>query len=122
MDENKKLIEKVQELEKQLNYFQRDAANRGFYALNRIVNAQIDYLNEVNLKTLIGTNAKEDKEYERAEKIWNGLDKLILSLNTLKETLNVSGDENKDTQKRFVPRVSPESIAGALGNTAGQLS
>jgi hypothetical protein len=122
MDENKKLIERVQELEKQLEFFQKDSTLRGFYALNRIVNVQIDYLNEFNLKSTIGTNSKEDKEYDRAEKIWNGLDKLILSLDNLKKTLNVSGDEKRDNieDKKFIPRVSPESIAHVLGNTAGK--
>jgi hypothetical protein len=122
MDENKKLIERVQELEKQLGYFQKDASLRGFYALNRIVNMQIDYLNDFNLKTLIGQYSKEDKEYERAEKIWSGLDKLIISLNDLKEKLSVVGDSEKDKpeDKKFTARVSPESIAHVLGGSAGQ--
>jgi hypothetical protein len=121
MDE-KKMSQEIEELRKQLDYFRNDGALRGYYALNRIVNMQVDYLNDFNLKTQIGTNAKDDKEYDRANKIWDGMEKLITSLNSLKTILNVSGDEVKDTEKKHVARVSPESIANVLGNTAGQQS
>jgi hypothetical protein len=122
MDEIKRLQQENELLKKKLSLFENDATFRGYYALNRIVNAQVDYMNAFDITTHIGSNAKDgDKVYERASKMWEGLEGLITSLNKLKTELSVSGDEEKD-KKKVIPRTSPESIANVLGNTAGQQS
>jgi hypothetical protein len=122
MDETSKLQQENELLKKKLSLFENDAVFRGYYALNRIINAQVDYINSFDITHHIGTNAKDgDKVYERASKMWEGLEGLITSLNKLKTELSVSGDEEKD-KKKIIPRTSPESVANALGNTAGQQS
>lgn len=71
---------------------------RGFYAYNRIINAQIDILEDFDLKTEIKKIKvdKEDKFYERVETMIEKLSTHLTKINTLKSELNLSGNEKKD--------------------------
>lgn len=121
MDELKKLQQENEALKNKLSLFENDAVFKGYYALNRIVNAQADYLNRFDFGKEIAITTKDDKTYERANKVWDGLEGLLTSLNKLKVELGATGDEEKDTKKKVIMiRTSPESIADVLGNTAGQ--
>lgn len=119
MDEDEKLKKQVDVLEKKLALYEKDATYRGFYALNRIVNQQVDYLNGFNLKEQISKSPKDDKEFDRANSIWKELKGLINNLNDLKSELRINDEEEKE---RFLKNkiTTPESIANVLGNSAGQ--
>ena len=86
-------------LEQRLALYEKDAAVRGYYAINRIVNLQVDYVNSFDIKSNIGKDPKEDKIYDRAKGIWEGLEPMIMSLAKLKETLRLTGDELRDNKK-----------------------
>lgn len=119
MDEVKELKQKIDVLEKRLAWYEKDATYRGFYALNRIVNQQVDYLNKFNLADEIKNNPKDDKVYDRAKGIWESFKTLIGDLNSLKADLGLRDEE--EIERRIQNRnISPESIANVLGNTAGQ--
>ena len=119
MDEAKELKQKIDVLEKRLAWYEKDATYRGFYALNRIVNQQVDYLNKFNLEKEIGQSPKEDKVYDRAKGLWESLKTIIGDLNSLKVELGLRDEE--EVERRIQNRnISPESIADVLGNTAGQ--
>jgi len=98
-DELKESQKRIEVLEQKLSLYETDATMRGFYSLNRIVNQQIDYLNSFNLKTEISSNPKEDKAYDRAKGLWEGLKGLISDLNSLKSELKITGDEDKDKKR-----------------------
>lgn len=98
-DELKDLQAKVSILEKRLSWYEQDSTVRGFYALNKIVNQQIDILNDFNLKFEIIQNPKEDKKYDRVEGIWTKINTMITNLNQLKLDLRITGDEEKDKKK-----------------------
>ncbi len=94
----KDLEKKVIVLEQKVQRYEKDAVFRGYYALNNIVNQQIDILNGINLKTEIGSNPKEDKQYDRVKGIWEGLKGMIIDLNGLKADLKITGDETFDNK------------------------
>jgi hypothetical protein len=121
MDEIKKLQEENDSLRKRLEMFERDAQFSGYYTLNRITNEHIEVLNEFDWKAALKSLDKDDKTFERATKMADGLEGKIMSLQKIKEVLKIIGDdEAKDVAKKVIVRTSPEMMADVLGNTAGQ--
>lgn len=105
IDELKKLLEaekrKVAALEQKLSLYQKDATIRGYYVQNKVVNQQIDLLDNFNLDKEIKLNPKEDKFYDRAMSLSDNLPKTIAALNQLKIELKITGNEDRD--KKNVP-------------------
>ena len=93
------LEKKIAVLEQKLALYEKDATYRGYYALNKIVNEQVDILNEFTIRTEIGNNPKEDKKYDRVQEIWTKIPAMITNLNALKIELRITGDESKDSRK-----------------------
>lgn len=116
------LEKQIKVLEQRLSFFEKDATYRGFYALNRIVNQQVDYLNKFNLEKEIGQNPKEDKVFDRAKSLWEGLKGLINDLASLKTELRLSDDDEEYDRKIKNKNITPESVSNVLGNSAGQHS
>ena len=92
--------QKVSVLEQKLRLRELPAKMRGFYALQRIINQQSDYLNDFVFKDEISKNPKDEKTYDRASDVWEKLAANITKLNALETELSISGDEAKDTQKK----------------------
>lgn len=90
-------------VKKELELYKKDAIYRGYYVQNKIVNQQIDILEDFNLKDEIKSNPKEDKYYDRAMKISEGMPDTIIGLNKLKTELKITGNEDKD--KKNVPLI-----------------
>lgn len=111
----KKLYE---EQKKKLDYYEKDPEKRAYFSLVRIVNQQVDYLNEFNIKSNIGGKASEDATFARTQGIWEKLPTMITSLNDLKTVLKIKRQDEEDENKR--QRTTPESVADNIGNTAGQ--
>lgn len=123
MPDEKELIKKIQQLEKLLSEKEKiikDPAKRGYYALNKILYQQIEFLEDFNLKDQIGADPKQDKIYDRAKGIWEGLKTMILDCRTLKGELKIPFEE-EDREIKKIYRTTPESIADAIGNVAGQI-
>lgn len=91
------MAETIEELKKKLALYETDATKKGFYALNRIVNLQVEQLNKFELDTEIGQNPKDDKKYDRVKALWEGLRSMISDLNALKIELKITGNEKEDT-------------------------
>lgn len=90
---------KVSVLEQKLRLYENDGTIGGYYALNRIVNQQTDFLNKFSLDAEIGGDPKLDKKYDRAEKIWDKFGGLIRELDTLRVELKITGSEDRDVKK-----------------------
>lgn len=124
MPEEKELQNRIKVLEAKLTDMEKivkDPSKRGYYALNKILYQQIEYLENFNIKEQIGADPKQDKIYDRAKGIWEGLKTMILDCRSLKSELKIPNDEEvKEINKIY--RLSPESISDVLGNTAGQVS
>jgi hypothetical protein len=97
-------------LKEKLSLFENDAAKGGFYTLNRIVNQQIEFLNEFKIKSKISSDDKADMvEYKNAKELWENLPKMISSLNQLRIEMRIDGEEENNISK-IVP-ISPQSIS-----------
>ena len=102
---------------KELDLYKTDPVKRGFFALQRILNLQIDYLNGFDLATKVSGKASEDATFARTQGMWENLPKMITSLNELKVALKINpADEEANKPAR---RTTPESIAESIGETAG---
>lgn len=124
MNEIDQFKKQIIALEKRLSEYEtivKDPSKRGYYALNKILYQQIEYLENFNLKTQIEADPKQDKIYERVTKIWEGLKTMILDCRTLKSELKIPNDEEEKEIKKIY-RLTPESVSDVLGNTAGQQS
>lgn len=108
---------KIQELLKELEYYKTDPEKRGYFALRRIVNQQIDYLNDFNIKTNVGGKASEDATFARTQTMWEKLPSMITSLTDLKSVLKIRHQDEAEDLKQ---RTTPESVASDIGNTAGK--
>lgn len=114
MSEVDDLKKKVSVLEQKLRLYQQPSDLRGFYAYNRIINAQVDILESFDLEKEIKAKVeKDDKFYDRVETIIEKLPLHLSKVNTLKSELGITGNEDKDTQKRVT---TPESMAQELGD------
>lgn len=112
------MAESIEDLRKELEYYKKDPEKKAYFALIRIVNQQVDYLNGFNIKEKIGGKASEDATFVRTQGIWENLPKMISSINDLKAVLRISKQDEESENKQH--RTSPESIAESIGNTAGQ--
>lgn len=123
MGENElnKKIDILEKKNKELNDVIKDPSKRGYYALNKILYQQIEYLENFNIKEQIGADPKQDKIYDRAKGIWEGLKTMILDCRALKSELKIPNDEEEKEIKKIY-RLTPESVSDVLGNTAGQVS
>lgn len=113
---------KVSVLEKTLADYENDPNNNGYFAVKRIVNQQIKYLQGFVIKDKISGKASEDATYARTKDMWEGLPKMISDLNVLKRDLKISSEEEANESVTPNRITTSESIADALGNTAGQQS
>lgn len=123
MPDEKEYQKQIKVLEQQLAEKEKiikDPARRGYYALNKTLYQQIEHLENFNLKTQIEGNPKEDKIWDRTAKIWEGLKTMIMDCRALKQELKISPDEEEREMKKIY-RTTPESMADAIGNVAGQI-
>lgn len=100
----KKLYEqeqkKVSVLEQKLRLYQLPGEVRSFYAMQKMLNQQADFLDKFELEKEIKTFEKDNKVYDRASDIWEKLPGNISKVNALKSELSITGNEEKDTARR----------------------
>ena len=83
-------------LEQKVSLYEKDPSKKGYYSLRRIINQQIDYLNGFNIKGNVGGKASEDATYARTKDMWEGLPKMITSLNDLGVSLKITAKDEDD--------------------------
>lgn len=118
-------LEEIQELKNKIHYLEDKIAKyegngmaKLYFSLNRKANEMADLLNNTNLTT-ISLDDPKDKTFDRLKVIWNDSSSLTEAIKSLEQSAGITGDESKDTQPR--QRITPESIAGNIGNTAGSI-
>ena len=83
-----------------------DVATRGYMSAIKILEQQIEFLNEFKIKEKIASVTKDDATYGRAETMWEKLPNMISALHKLKNELGI---EYVEKEERAVP-VSPQSV------------
>lgn len=94
------LKKKVSVLEQRLRLYELPGKMRGFYAMQRIVNQQADFLDKFELEKELKVYSKEDKVYDRASELWEKLPANIAKLNSLESEIGATGNEEKDTLRK----------------------
>lgn len=115
--------EKCEMYEKLLGVGQYDPVKNAFLVYVKMLNQQIEFLNDFNIKTHIGDSDKESPKYKRAMDMIDALPKMITSVSELRSTLKLTKDDLAiihGEKNVFSKITTPESIANVLGNTAGQ--
>jgi hypothetical protein len=107
-DNLEQLNRRIAELEKENRWLRVDSTKRAFYALNRLINQQVDLINDFDLKANIGGKKSEDATFERVHVIWKELPKLTGELNDLRDQLKIDGEA---AEEEIMLPISPEMIA-----------
>lgn len=103
--------EELSRLKKENDHFREvlglGVAAQGYAVVVKMLKQQIAFLDKFNLTEKIGNATKDDPVYGRAKELVDDMPGLILSLNKLKNELNI---EYVESEEEIVP-VSPQSIA-----------
>lgn len=108
----------LQEAEAMIKLYEQNGAAKLFYAINRKMNEMAELMNKTSLAN-IELDDKESKSFDRLFKLLEKSQVISNAAQTIQTFAGISGDESKDLSNPKY-RISPESIADALGNTAGQ--
>jgi len=111
--------------EKLLGVGHYDPVKNAFLVYIKMLNQQIEFLNDFNIKAHIADSDKESPKYKRAMDMIDSLPKMITSVSDLRSTLKLTKEDLEiiHGEKNIFSKITtPESIANVLGNTAGQNS
>lgn len=94
------LKKRIEELEAKLGIGKSDPTKDGYAVLVKLLVQQNDYLNTINIKTMISSDDKNRvDEYKRAKELWEKLPDMIKDVNGLKYELKIEGELKQDLQK-----------------------
>lgn len=93
----KKLEREVESLKEKLKTYESPGDMRAYYAMQRILNQQADFLNKFDLESEIKRFDRDDKVYDRTSELWEKLPVAISKLALLKTEIGITGNEEKDT-------------------------
>lgn len=99
---------KCEEYEARMGIGKSDPARDGYLVLVSILRQQNEFLADFKLKSKISSEEKSDAVmYKNAKDLWEGLPDMIESVNTLKISLKMEGDEKKN----YYSPISAKEIA-----------
>jgi len=109
--------EKCELYEKLLGIGEYDPVKNAFLVYLKMMNQQIDYLNDFKLKSVITSIDKDAPEYKRAMEMVDSLPKMIIAVNDLRATLKISKNDLVDitgSKELFDKITTPESMSGKI--------
>jgi hypothetical protein len=109
--ELEKLKQENEKLRKENRLLRVDSSKRSFFALNRIINQQVDLLNDFDIKSNVEGKKSENASFERTQSIWKELPKLISELNSLRSEMKIDGETNAADDEEILIPISPETMA-----------
>lgn len=95
-----------EKMQAQLEHYKKiagasDVATSGYKAVVKMLEQQIEVLNEFNIKTNID---QADKKYDRVVKIFNEMPDMILALKELKDKLGIEYVEKAERMTATTPQ------------------
>jgi hypothetical protein len=93
----RRLEREVDELKAKLKSYEAPGDMRAYYAMQRILNQQADFLSKFDLEYELKRFERDDKVYDRASDLWEKLPTSISKLALLKTEIGITGNEEKDT-------------------------
>lgn len=104
----------LEDAELLIQKYEEDGVSKLYYSLNRKAWEMADLMNGTNLKSLDIADPK-DKTFDRLKVVWQDAASIATAVKTLGDIAGVSGDENKDIQRKK-KIMTPESMAQELGD------
>lgn len=108
---------KCEMYERLLGIGEYDPVKNAFLVYLKMMNQQVEYLNDFKLKSLITSVDKESPEYKRAMEMVDSLPKMITSVNELRATLKITKSDLADitgAKDLFDKITTPESMSGKI--------
>jgi len=99
MNEIDTLRKENDELKRRIGIGEDNPAKDAYIVLVKILRQQTDFLDGFDIKTKIGSLAKEDAIYPRAIEMIEGLPKMITAVSNLRIELKMDGEEKKNQYK-----------------------
>lgn len=99
--------------QKELEHYKKllgigDIATRGYKTIVKILEQQIECLDGINIKSIIGSEEKADTiKYKNSKDLWESMPDTILKLNKLKIELGV---EYVEKEEEYIP-ISAKQIS-----------
>jgi len=114
--------ERCEQYEKMFGIGDYDPVKDAYLVYIKMMNQQIEFLNEFNIKSSIGELDKENPKYKRAMDMIDNLPKMMSSVNDLKGVLKLTKEDvlKITPDKPIFSRITtPESMADSVGELAG---
>lgn len=100
------MAETIEDLKNKIKLYEQNGAAKAAYAINRKLNELSDMLNKTNVSNLDIADPK-DKTFERLKVAWGEMASLGEAYKTLAASAGISGDEQKDVEKKpFVDTIA----------------
>jgi len=100
--------EKVIAFEKKWDALELQGKAKLYYSLNRNMSDLSDMLDGIELKK-VNMDDPKDKTMERLKMIWASVKPLVETINLIREASGITGDENKDTERKpFVNTIAQD--------------
>lgn len=97
----------IQELEEELAMYKLNGQVGLYYELNRLINETLELSRSKSLKSLIDSDDKGDKRFERMQVLIKNAKEHALDMEEIKSKLGLVGDEEKDkNRKPFMDRIA----------------
>lgn len=100
-----------------------DPVKDAYIVYLKILNQQVEFLNDFSIKNSITETDKDSPKYKRAMEMVDGLPKMISSVDDLKSRIKLTKEDLKKIEPEspiFSRITTPESISDAIGGSAGQ--
>lgn len=114
---------KCEQYEKVFGIGEYDPVKDAYIVYIKMLNQQVEFLSEFNIKSNIGELDKESPKYKRAMDMIDGLPKMMTTVSDLKGILKLTKEDIKNIQpdKQIFSRITtPETIADNIGELAGR--
>lgn len=114
---------RCEQYEKMFGIGEYDPVKDAYVVYIKMLNQQVEFLNEFNIRANIGELDKESPKYKRAIDMIDSLPKMMTTVNDLKAVLKLTKEDIKNIQpdKPIFSRITtPESIADNIGELAGR--
>ena len=115
--------ERCEQYEKMFGIGDYDPVKDAYLVYIKMMNQQVEFLSEFNIKSSIGELDKENPKYKRAMDMIDNLPKMMASVNDLKGALKLTKDDVlkiMPDKPIFSKITTPESIADNIGELAGK--
>jgi nitrogen fixation/metabolism regulation signal transduction histidine kinase len=99
--------ERIKQLEQELAQYKLNGAIGLYYELNRFVNDTVSILREKGVKSFFAKNDDDPKMFERMMALIKNAKEHVIEMETIKNKLGLTGDEEKDRVKKpFIDRIA----------------